>query len=73
MLRGGYGIYYGRITNGELLTIASVPAAPNSQYNAVYKVNHHRRPTLPNIRNCATGAARSHAKFLLPGFQSAQS
>jgi Carboxypeptidase regulatory-like domain/TonB-dependent Receptor Plug Domain len=56
VLRGGYGVYYGRITNGELLNIRFNTGSPNSQYNTTYKVTTAGYPTLPNIV-AGTGAA----------------
>jgi outer membrane receptor protein involved in Fe transport len=59
VLRGGYGLYYGRINNGELLTIRFGTGSPNSQYNDIYKVTNAGYPTLPNIPT-GTGAAAAN-------------
>ena len=56
ILRGGYGVYYGRINNGELLNIRFSTGSPNGQYNTVYKPNTAGAPILPNIV-ASTGAA----------------
>jgi hypothetical protein len=56
ILRGGYGVYYGRIPNGELLNFRFSTGSPNSQYNTVYKPNTAGAPVLPNIVG-GTGAA----------------
>ncbi len=56
VLRGGYGVYYGRINNGELLNIRFNTGSPKSQYNTQWKVNASGAPTLPNIVG-GTGAA----------------
>ncbi|MGB8029124.1 MAG: TonB-dependent receptor [Terracidiphilus sp.] len=58
ILRGGYGIYYGRINNGELLSIRFGTGSPNSQFSPTYKVTTAGAPTLPNI---VTGAAAAGA------------
>ncbi len=42
ILRGGYGVYYGRINNGELLNIRFNTGSPKSQYNTQWKVTHGR-------------------------------
>jgi hypothetical protein len=56
ILRGGYGIYYGRINNGELLNIRFNTGSPKGQYNTALKVTQAGYPTLPNII-AGTGAA----------------
>jgi hypothetical protein len=58
VLRGGYGIYYGRINNGELLSIRFGTGSPNSQFSPTYKVTTAGAPTLPNI---VTGAGAAGA------------
>ena len=72
ILRGGYGVYYGRINNGELLNIRFSTGSPNGQYNTVYKPNTAGAPVLPNIV-ASTGAVNRCTHFQLPGRQSAQS
>ncbi len=64
VLRGGYGIYYGRIINGELLSIRFGTGSPNGQYNTVYKVNTTGAPTLPNIVTSTGAAATPSSTFL---------
>ncbi len=70
VLRGGYGFYYGRINNGELLGIRFGTGSPNSQYNTTYKVTSAGFPTLPNIptNNAAAGSAPS-SNFLAPNLR----
>jgi len=36
VLRGGYGIYYGRITNGNILNVRLNTGSPAGQFNTVY-------------------------------------
>jgi hypothetical protein len=36
VLRGGYGIYYGRITNGNILNVRLNTGSPAGQYNTIY-------------------------------------
>jgi Carboxypeptidase regulatory-like domain/TonB-dependent Receptor Plug Domain len=57
ILRGGYGVYYGRINNGELLNIRFSTGSPNGQYNTVWKVNNTGAPNLPNIVASAGAAS----------------
>jgi hypothetical protein len=56
VLRGGYGIYYGRLNNGELLQMRLNTGSPNGQYTTTYKATTKGAPLLPNIES-GTGAA----------------
>jgi len=58
VLRGGYGIYFGRINNGELLNIRFSTGSPNGQYNTTWHPSTSGAPLLPNIVTGA-GAATS--------------
>ena len=70
VVRGGYGIYYGRLNNGELLNVRFNTGSPNSQYNTQWKVNASGAPTLPNIV-AGTGAASATptSNFLAPNLR----
>jgi len=37
VIRGGYGLYYGRINNGNLLNLRLGTGSPNGQYTTAYK------------------------------------
>ena len=56
ILHGGYGIYYGRINNGELLNIRLNTGSPNGQYTTTYKPATKGAPQFPEIET-GTGAA----------------
>jgi outer membrane receptor protein involved in Fe transport len=49
VLRGGFGMYYGRITNGNIEEILLNTGSPNGQYTVTYKPNTAGAPTFPGI------------------------
>ncbi len=53
VVRGGYGLYYGRITNGNILNVRLNTGSPNGQYTTVYYNSPSgsitEGPTLPNL------------------------
>jgi Carboxypeptidase regulatory-like domain/TonB-dependent Receptor Plug Domain len=53
VLRGGYGMFYGRITNGVLLNVLLQTGSPLGQYVATLKPNAAAAPTFPNIVTAA--------------------
>ena len=71
VVRGGYGVYYGRINNGELLNVRFNTGSPKSQYNTQWKVNASGAPTLPNIVGSAGAAvATPTSNFLAANLRS---
>jgi outer membrane receptor protein involved in Fe transport len=54
VLRGGYGMYYGRITNGVLLNVLLNTGSPLGQYVASIKSSASNAPIFPNVVSAAT-------------------
>jgi outer membrane receptor protein involved in Fe transport len=49
VLRGGYGVYFGRITNGNIENIRLNTGSPNGQFTKVWNGNTAGAPVYPNI------------------------
>jgi len=63
-LRLGYGLYFGRITNGVLLNNLLNTGSPAGQYvSASLKPNNPTSPIFPNIISSASGSAPSSQFF----------
>jgi Carboxypeptidase regulatory-like domain len=73
VVRGGYGIYYGRINNGQLLQFRLNTGSPNGQYTTTYKATTKGAPQFANIET-GTGAASSTptSNFLASNLQNPQ-
>jgi hypothetical protein len=56
VVRGGYGIFYGRVTNGVLLNTLLSTGSPNGQYTTTVKTTY-TTPTPPTLPNILTGAS----------------
>ena len=55
VLRGGYGLYYGRVLNGTIENIFLNTGSPLGQYTTTYRTNTPGFPTFPSLT--ATGGA----------------
>jgi Carboxypeptidase regulatory-like domain len=70
VVRGGYGMYFGRITNGNIENVLLNTGSPNGQYTTTFKANTAGAPQFPNIFT-GTGAASStpNSYFFAPNMQ----
>jgi hypothetical protein len=67
VVRGGYGMYYGRLTNGVLLNVLLNTGSPNGQYTTLYKPA--TGPQFPNIIGTTGAAPTPSSYFLAPNLQ----
>jgi outer membrane receptor protein involved in Fe transport len=76
VLRGGYGLYYGRITNGNLGTARSTTGSPLAQTSSTVKASNGlaAEPLFPNVFTPAqlSTSALPSAYFLAPNLQNPQ-
>lgn len=49
VVRGGVGVYYGRVTNGNILTARQNTGSPNGQFTVTYRPSSKDAPIFPNI------------------------
>lgn len=71
VLRGGYGIYYGRIINSTIFNALTVTAQPGSQATVFLTPTSNGAPTFPQILTSLNGVGTS-ADFFGPHFQNPQ-
>jgi hypothetical protein len=65
VVRGGYGMFYGRVTNGDLLNILLNTGSPNGQYTTTVKPTY-TTPTPPVFPNILTaGSAPTPSSYFL--------
>lgn len=71
-LRAGYGLYYGRVTNGNLLNALLNTGSPLGQYSTpTIKASTAGAPLFPNIYSAA-GAATPSSYYYASNFQNPQ-
>jgi hypothetical protein len=61
VLRGGYGLYYGRIVNGVLLNVLLNSGSPNGQYTTLYSPTAGSTGPSPVLPNNITGTGNGPA------------
>jgi len=71
VVRGGYGIYYGRITNGNLLNIQVNTGSANAQLGTTYKNTTVVGPLFPNIATTAA-TVNPNSYFMAPNLRNPQ-
>ena len=74
VLRGGFGLYYGRITNGTILNAYLNTGSPLGQYTTLYRTSTAGHPNFPDLTATGTGAAPAQpsSQFFSPNFQNPQ-
>ncbi len=72
VVRGGYGIYYGRITNGNLLNLRLNTGSANGQFTSTYKNTTVVGPQFPQIESATGAGAKPASYFLAPNLRNPQ-
>ena len=71
VLRGGYGLYYGRVINSTIFNALTVTGAPGSQVSLSFTPTSAGAPVFPKILTSLTGVGRN-IDFFDPNFQNPQ-
>jgi hypothetical protein len=74
VVRGGYGLYYGRITNGNILQVLFNTGSPKAQYTTTFKNNPNvtgftQGPSLPSITASGSLTAKPSTYFFSPNLK----
>ncbi len=74
VLRGGFGLYYGRITNGTILNAYLNTGSPLGQYTTTYRTSTAGHPNFPMLTATGTGAAPAQptSQYFASNFQNPQ-
>jgi hypothetical protein len=71
VVRGGYGLYYGRVINSTIFNALTVTGAPGSQVSLSFTPTSAGAPVFPKILTSLTGVGRN-VDFFDPNFQNPQ-
>lgn len=71
VLRGGYGIYYGRVINSTIFNALTVTGVPGSQVSVSFNAGATGAPVFPQILTSLNGLGKS-VDFFDPHFQEPQ-
>jgi hypothetical protein len=69
VVRGGYGMYYGRLTNGTLLNIELNTGSANGQFTSTYKNTTTVGPQFPQIESATGAGAKPTSYFMAPNLR----
>lgn len=71
VLRGGWGMYYGRITNGNIENVRLETGSPNGQYTTLWKPtsSYSGTPVYPNVVTGGAAAATPTSYFFAPNLK----
>ncbi len=64
VLRGGWGMYFGRITNGNIENVRLATGSPNGQFSATWYDNTAAAPVYPNIFASGSSSAKPTSYFM---------
>ncbi len=69
VLHGGWGLYYGLLTNGNLENARLDVGSPNGQYTEVWKTSYSGPPVYPAIETSGAAGGKPESYFLAPNLK----
>ena len=69
VLRGGYGIYFGRITNGNIMEVLTGTGSPYGQISPELKPSTSGAPQYPNIISSSSATVTPTSYFFAPNLR----
>ncbi|MGB9407771.1 MAG: TonB-dependent receptor [Terracidiphilus sp.] len=69
VLRGGWGMYFGRITNGNIENVRLATGSPNGQSSVTWYDNTAAAPVYPNIFASGASTAKPTSYFMAPNLK----
>jgi hypothetical protein len=69
VLRGGWGMYFGRITNGNIENVRLATGSPNGQSSPTWFDNTSGAPIYPNIFASGASSAKPTSYFMAPNLK----
>jgi outer membrane receptor protein involved in Fe transport len=69
VLRGGWGMYFGRITNGNIENVRLATGSPNGQFTPTFNANTAGAPIYPNILASGSSSAKPTSYFMAPNLK----
>jgi outer membrane receptor protein involved in Fe transport len=72
VLRGGFGMYYGRITNGNLENVRLNTGSPNGQFGVTWNASTAGAPVPPTVMSSGSSSAKPNSYFLDPNLRMPQ-
>ncbi len=69
VLRGGWGMYFGRITNGNIENVRLATGSPNGQFDPTWNANTAGAPIYPNIIGAGSSSAKPTSYFMAPNLK----
>jgi hypothetical protein len=64
VLRGGWGMYFGRLTNGNIENVRLATGSPNGQFTPTWFDNTSGAPVYPNIFAAGSSSAKPTSYFM---------
>jgi outer membrane receptor protein involved in Fe transport len=69
VIRGGWGMYFGRITNGNIENVRLGTGSPNGQFTVTWYDNTSGAPVYPNIFSSGSSSAKPTSYFPAPNLK----